>query len=230
MVWRRMWWVCFSAFQAKLPPIRIIRELITLQNKNATRPSPCIFQRVTLNFYSCKRETPCRVHSPQAELWKIWLVYLCIHSKIKDVMNWWGYITTPTNSLLVTHLSSFRPRTIRGARPGQDVQWIYLKTQQLLLHPPRPAPLLPRRTPLSETWIRVNISHPTPSNTMVKVYAEINLCNIIRLSTHRSSSSGSQPSKQESVPLSALWGPSIFVKRHWAKVADTVFSCHLGNL
>ncbi len=133
---------------------------------------------------------------------------------------------TPCLSRICPH---FAPRTIRGARPGQNVQWIYLKTQQLLLHPPRPAPLFPRRTPLSETWIRVNVSHPTPSNTMVKVYAEINLCNIIRLSTHRPSSSGSQPSKQESVPLSALWGPSIFVKRHWAKVADTVF-CHLGNL
>lgn len=63
----------------------------------------------------------------------------------------------------------------------------------------------------------VNISHPTPCNTMVKVYAEINLCNIIRLSTHRASSSGSQPSKQESAPLSPVWGPSTSVKRHWAE-------------
>ncbi|KAL7376426.1 hypothetical protein ABVT39_007969 [Epinephelus coioides] len=91
---------------------------------------------------------------------------------------------------------------------------MYLKTQRLLLHPPRPAPLSPSRTPLSEPWIRVNISHPTPCNTMVKVYAEINLCNIICLSTHCPSSSGSQPSKQESVRLSAVWGPSISVKRH----------------
>lgn len=62
---------------------------------------------------------------------------------------------------------------------------------------------------------------------MVKVYAEINLCHIIRLSTHRPSSSGSQPSKQERVPLSALRGPSIFVKRHWAISRRTVFSCLL---
>ncbi len=131
-----------------------------------------------------------------------------------------------TNSPLLSHLSSFHPRTIRGARPVQNVQWIYLKTQQLLLHPPRPAPLLPRRTARSETWIHINVFPPTHSTTMVKVYAEINLCHIIRLSTHHPSSPGSQPSKQESVPLSALWGPSIFVKRPWARAAHTVSSCH----
>ncbi|XP_053195473.1 netrin-G2 [Scomber japonicus] len=58
--------------------------------------------------------------------------------------------------------------TIRGARPVQNVQWIYLKTHQFLLHPPRPTAPIPCRTPLSETWTRDNNSNPTSCNTMLR--------------------------------------------------------------
>lgn len=130
--------------------------------------------------------------------------------------------------LSLSCLPAFRPRTIGGAWPVRSVQWINLR-RQLLLHPPQSDPPLPCRTSASETWIRVNAPH-FPATLWLKCMPKLISVTLYATASHRPSSSGSQPPKQQGVSLWALWEPSMFVKRHWRKrAAFRLFSLHLGN-